>query len=291
MKLRRLALGALATALLVPLAACGSMTGDDMSVEPMVGSAPDFARDGVEQTEQAVADASDPLSTERSVVREGAIALVSDDPEAAADKASAVVIALGGFVASQHIDHGDGATTATAHLQLSVPSDRIGTAFDQLSELGEVTSERHSETDVTAQRADLTARVAALETSVERLMELMAGATSTADLLEAESVLSERQQELDGLKAQLESLEDRVAQASITMTISSVTAFPGGGPSNFWDGLVAGWQSIVAAGGAGLVILGVLLPWLAVGAIIAGVIVVLVRRRKRAKARKLAGDS
>jgi len=52
--------------------------------------------------------------------------------------------------------------------------------------LGTVESMSIRHTDVTSQRVDLDARVEALQTSVNRLLELMGRAGNVADLLAAE---------------------------------------------------------------------------------------------------------
>ena len=56
---------------------------------------------------------------------------------------------------------------------------------------------------------------------------------------------------------------------------------PPGGPDGFLDGLATGWRALVAALGAAVVVLGVLLPWLAVGALVAAAVLVPLRLTRR----------
>jgi hypothetical protein len=56
---------------------------------------------------------------------------------------------------------------------------------------------------------------------------------------------------------------------------------PPGGPDGFVDALGTGWNALVSAGGAAVVVLGVLLPWLLVAAVIAAVVLVPLRRARR----------
>ena len=54
-------------------------------------------------------------------------------------------------------------------------------------------------------------------------------------------------------------------------------------PAGFWDGLVAGWNGLVATLNGVVVALGFLIPWIAVVAVVGGLVwgvVVLVRRRR-----------
>ncbi len=229
----------------------------------------------------------------RSVIQTGDVSIRVDDPAKSAEAVTALAEDLGGYVQSQTIGdaggYGDGgyAGDGGASLQLRIPSERLDEAFRRFADIGHLTSQSRSSDDVTAEHVDLQARVKALETSVARLTKLMAAADSTADLLEAENALSQRQQELDGLRAQLKSLEGQVSEASVSVTLHVETALPGG-PANFWEGLVAGWDSLGTAGAGALVLVGILLPWLALAAAIGAIVLLVVRARRRAKRRGLS---
>ncbi|MGO1539586.1 MAG: DUF4349 domain-containing protein, partial [Leucobacter sp.] len=63
--------------------------------------------------------------------------------------------------------------------------------------------------------------------------------------------------------------------------------------SHFWEGLVSGWNALIGAGAGALVMLGILLPWLALTAVITVVIMVIVRyaaRRRRARSVRVASQ-
>ncbi len=100
--------------------------------------------------------------------------------------------------------------------------------------------------------------------------------------LAIEQALSDRQASLDSLTAQRQMLGDQVSYATL-----SISLFPPGivadpAPDNFWEGLLTGLSALIAAGSAVLVGLGVLLPWLVVVAILAGLVFVIIRRIRRA---------
>lgn len=304
MKRRSPLLLVLAAALVAaPLAACTAGPGSAVLPEPAVdATAPSEAGRGLSELDASQAEAggvagaedggdggSDSATAERSVIRTGELALEVTRPAESADEVTGIAEELGGSIALREVRQpwGDSGTTAT--LVVRVPSDRFDEAFERLSEVGDVRSESRNASDVTEQRADLDARVQALEASVDRLRELMRGSASTSDLLEAEQALSERQQELDGLRAQLKSLEGQVDEASITVTLSAPSALPGGGPATFWDGLLAGLASLAATGSALLVALGVALPWLVVLALIALAVLLIVRSAIRRGRRRRAG--
>lgn len=274
--MRRLAPVLAAALLLASLSACSAGSGAQSSpefsgavgIEPMVD-----ASGTVAELNREVA------SAERSVIRNGYISLEVSDPTEAVAEVTDVAEGLGGFVESESLE------SASAMLVLRVPADVLDEAFAAIGEVGEVRSQSRSANDVTEQHVDLQARVEALEQSVERLRELMAGSATTGELIEAETALAQRQQELDGLRAQLQSLESQVAQATISVSLSTTSTLPGG-PDTFWDGLVAGWESLAVAGAGALVVFGVLLPWLVLAGLITLVVVLIVRGRRRAKQRR-----
>lgn len=286
-KLRILPAVLAAGLLLLPLSACSGVLGagqNTSSAGAGMSGVPDagFDQSSAELSGQAPATGGTSGSVpraEKSVVRTGDIQLTVHDPAIAADEVTAAVAQLGGSVDTVSVfGTGEG---STASLTVRVPADDLEAAFEALSTIGTVTSETRSAVDVTAQHVDLEARVAALETSVARLQELMENATTTSDLLEAEMMLSQRQQELDGLRAQPEALEGQVADATVSVTLTSPSTLPGGGPANFWEGILTGFSSLGAAGAGALVVLGVLIPWLIVAGLIALVVVLLVRGARR----------
>lgn len=232
---------------------------------------------------------SSPGSTaaERSVIRSGSLSLEVPSPSVAAEDIAEIAEDLGGSVASQSISR-RGGTASGGSITIRVPVDRFDDAFERLAAVGEVQREERDSIDVTAEHVDLKARVAALEASVARLTELMRGAATTSELLEAESALAARQQELDGLQAQLKALEGQVAQATIRVELAMPYVLASGGPDNFWDALLAGFRSMGTFGLAAFIGLGFALPWLVVLAAIAVAVIVPLRRRARRRSRLAA---
>lgn len=260
--------------LLAPLAACapgssgsGGGPGSGMQADSSQDAAP---AEGTDEAPQA----------EQSVIQTGSISIEVPDPAEAADEVSEVAKDLDGRVESQSVSGSGDDGARNAQLTLRVPADRFDDAFDALAAIGTVTTQERSATDVTTEHVDLQARVEALEASVDRLTELMSSSGSTGELIEAEAALSERQQELDGLRAQLEALEDQVDLATVQVSLDARSALPGG-PSNFWEGLVAGFDSLVSTGSGSLVVIGILLPWLVLAGVIALIIVLIVRSARR----------
>lgn len=215
----------------------------------------------------------------RQVVSTATLALTAQDPVSVADQAVDLVLDVSGHVDMRTDAPTEDSRQGSAQLVLRVPSESLDETLRELKTLGELVRSTLNQTDVTTQAADLDARIAALQTGVTRLLALMSQATTTGDLIDLESALSERQTELDGLVAQRDSLADRVDYAAIEMYITTPGNVAGAAPGDFWGGVVVGFQSLTAFFGGLLVVLGVLLPWLLPLGLVAILIAWLVRRK------------
>ncbi len=204
------------------------------------------------------------ISPNRDVVTTGSLSLTAADPIASADRATALVLGAGGRVDSSSEQPGTATEKPSATLVFRIPSSNLDATLTAIKRLGSVDSATLNATDVTAQSSDIDGRITALQTSVDRLLALMAKATTTADLITIESTLSDRQAQLDSLRAQQRALADQVAMSTITVTIHAKGTVAAAAPVTFWSGLTAGWNSLVAAVNGLLVALGAALPWLVV---------------------------
>src|SRR4029077_3681854 len=72
-----------------------------------------------------------------------------------------------------------------------------------------------------AQVADVDARIDALEASLARLTALMDDADDIGDVIVLEKAISDRQSELDVLKAQQRDLANQTAMSQISLTLMS----------------------------------------------------------------------
>lgn len=170
----------------------------------------------------------------------------------------------------------------TGWISIRIPAADVNEVMDALGADAEVLRSTISRDDVTSTAVDLRARIASARTSVERLTELMSRSGSVADLIAAESALSERQAQLESYEQQLETLDEQVALSTISIQLTERTSAADPDPAGFGDGLLAGWNGLVASMNGFVVVLGFLLPWLGVAAI-ALLVIWLIRRRRRGR--------
>ncbi|KAA0022802.1 DUF4349 domain-containing protein [Antrihabitans cavernicola] len=224
-----------------------------------------------------------PDQADRKEVVTGSVNVTASDPIDAAHKATTKVESLQGRVDDRNEQPGTDNTTPSSSLTVRVPADKTDQFIDDLRDIGKVTSVSLSKNDVTMQVDDLDARIKALQTSVDRLRALIASATNTADLIEAEKAVSDRQGELDSLTSQQRRLDDQIDLSTLTIQFTTEDATPSSSPDNFWDGIVSGWHSLISWIGGAIVWIGSALPWIAFLAIIGGVVWLSLRviRRRR----------
>lgn len=213
------------------------------------------------------------------------VTVTVDDPISAADDAARIADRFGGSVADRSERAGAGNDQGSAQLTLRIPSASLTKALEELKELGVARETTINSTDVTAQSQDLAARITALRTSVDRLLDLLSKASSTDNLLAIETALSERQANLESLESQKRNLDSQVQLSTVNIYLVSERDTPAETPDTFWSGLEAGWGAFIAFWSAVLVALGVLAPWLLAAGIITAIVLVwvkLVRRRNAA---------
>ncbi|TFV55257.1 DUF4349 domain-containing protein [Mycobacterium sp. PS03-16] len=214
----------------------------------------------------------------RDVVQTASVQLTVADPSAAADEAAVIVEDAGGRVDARTEDSGSQTGRASTSVVLRVPAAELDTVVRALKGLGKVELAQTTSEDVTAQRVDLDARMRALQTSVDRLLAIMRDARDPEALITAENALSQRQAELDSLRAQRDALGDRIALSTVDVTF---TAERVGGPAPEYRGFVGqierGWDALISAVGGAVMLFGLLLPWLAVVAVFVVVCYALTR--------------
>ncbi|GAA2045541.1 hypothetical protein GCM10009819_36190 [Agromyces tropicus] len=219
----------------------------------------------------------------RSVITTGWMTITVDDPVARAGEVASIVGRADGRVDSRSETPGTDTQQARATLVVRIPAERFDDVLADLRELGEVDAVQLEASDVTQQKQDLDSRIQSLQTSVDRLRTLLAQADDVSDLIAIESELTTRQAELDSLRTQRDFLADQVDYSTLTVELLSEGLAPEAGPNDFWSGVVAGWNALTGFVSGLLVAVGVLLPWIAVlavgAAIVVGIVVLATRRR------------
>lgn len=273
------------------LAACsagappGGMGDSTQEFKSGSGAAPMPAAPGVADNLPQEAPQAPP-TVQRDIVKTATMTLTvaeSDTPIAVADKAATLATDAGGRIDSRTEYGGSTLDRARVTLTLRVPADKLDGVIDGLKELGTVDSLDMKADDVTNQRVDLDARIKALQTSVDRLLAIMRDARDPSALIEAESALSQRQADLDSLRAQRAALGDQIAYSTLTVEVIAPLT---GGPApqqyqGFFGQVERGWDALVDTGTHLFLLVGLMLPWAAAVLVLLALLVGVIKLAKR----------
>lgn len=305
-RLQRRALTTTAASVLLLAAACsgtgsgGGSGGDESSGQDAPAVAGDVEADGAAREDRAALDdgqargaagqgaassAAQAKATEparQAVISKGTVSLETDDVADVRFEVQKVVDRHQGSVSSQETTTDDQGRLATARLVLRVPAADFAAVTAAIEELGALTSSTSSTEDVTTRVIDTEVRIRAQRRSLARIEALLAEATGLREIVMIEAELTRRQAELDSLTKQQAWLADQTSQSTITVHVERPDAEPEAedDDTGFVDGLEQGWAGLVGGLGVALTVLGFLLPFLALAALL-GLPLWLVLRRRR----------
>jgi hypothetical protein len=164
-----------------------------------------------------VVQAAVPAEQEKLVV-EAWIRLQADDVARTAAAVIARVEADGGRVVSSNIDGPDRAASSAA-LELRVPPEKTAAFTGWLPSLGVIESRRTLASDVGKQMFDQALELQNLELTMARLQKLAEKDVPIKELLEIEKEMTRVRGEIERVKGEQRWLADRVALATVTLTI------------------------------------------------------------------------
>ncbi len=269
---------------LLLLSGCGG-GGDASSSEAAVGAVSP-ARGGaqlnsapgdksVAGSKAGSADASKPASAAVNVgpklTKSASLDLRVKDISAAASRVRTVALGLQALILGEQIGKGgtggptpfqDGGEPfgGFGTLTLSVPSDQLDVALDQLAKIGTVLQRNTTAQDVTSQYIDTQSRLKTMTASVARVRALMAEAKDLGQVVQLEGELSRRESDLESLQSQMDALKTSVERSTVTVSLST----PGNEPvtdNGFLAGLHSGWDAFTASAAGLLLAVGAVLPF------------------------------
>jgi hypothetical protein len=229
--------------------------------------------------------------SERLIIRSADISLIVADTRAAQQSVEAMVADMASegayVVSSQEYATGD-AASPSIQMSIRVPATRFDEAMERLANLAvRVENRNESAQDVTEEYVDVEARLKAMDTARQRLMEIMGSATTTEDLLAAEQQLTQREADIEALEGRRQYLAQSAQLASIQVNLQpSILSQPVGNQWRPAETVREAFDTLIGAlRGLGdfLIFFAVaVLPWLVVAALVLYGIVRLVLWRLRA---------
>lgn len=221
--------------------------------------------------------------TGQQITYTASLTVQAGDTGAAAGKATAYVVAAGGYVANeQQSGKLAGSRTADISLEFKIPAARYPAVLAELRrDLGKQLDFSEQAQDVTQQVADVSSRVASTQAAIAQLRTLLGRAGSVSDLLAVQDEINSQETSLESLLAQQQALnhETSYATVSLWLTGSSAPVKPHQQAGGFIGGLRSGWHALAKATSWLLTALGAVLPF-AVPLALVLLLAYLARRRQ-----------
>ncbi|MGW7082023.1 DUF4349 domain-containing protein [Streptomyces sp. NPDC054871] len=211
-----------------------------------------------------------PKLTATHIIRTATLTVRVKDVPKALDEARAAATDAGGVVGDETTDR-DGRGHERSRIVLRVPQEQYDEVLTSLEGTGKLIERKAKAQDVTEQVVDVESRIKSQRASVARVRELMDKATKLSDVVTLEGELSTRQSELEALLAQQSSLKDRTSMSTITLSLSETAVKKAGADDDdptFVDALSGGWSAFVTMLRWLAVVLGAILPFAAVAALL-----------------------
>jgi hypothetical protein len=201
--------------------ACAKKGGD--SSADMQARAPEATPAAVKQEVAAAGKKAidkKPVDT-RKVIRTGKVELTVENYDAARARLDAAVTSAGGYIDSTQVDrHKEGISTAT--IVIRIPADAFASVLPSLGQIGDVTNESTTATDITDQYVDTAAQLASAQVLEKRLLELATARDGNLDhVLTVERELTRVRAEIEGHQGHLNQWNDQVAMSTLTIQMST----------------------------------------------------------------------
>lgn len=163
-------------------------------------------------------DALDPAAAPvGSFISTATMTIEVESVSEAKPKVVAAAIAAGGGLFGEQTTFGSGARSV---ITLKVPPAQFSKLLDDLATLGSLAAEEVKTDDVTQQVVDLGARLKASEASLQRTQLLLEQAKSLTEISALENEVARRQADVESLRGQQKTLDNRVNLATIVVTLS-----------------------------------------------------------------------
>ena len=237
-----------------------------------------------------------PATTSQKLIRRIRLEAETEDLDALLEAITEKINQLGGYIEQQEIYHGSPSAQGRYRrgtLTIRIPAEKLNEFVDKVTEQSNIISSNETSDDVTLRYVAIQSRISALETEQTRLLELLAKAESTQDLLEIEERLTEVRTELEDITSQLRVMDNQVNYGTVTLTVSEVKEYTviEVEPETVWQRIGTGFTKSLKSIGKGFTELFVWvvtnLPHLVLWAIAGfGIWTVIRIRLKKKKAKK-----
>jgi hypothetical protein len=165
-----------------------------------------------------LADLPSPYQEGRKIIKNGDMALLVADTDAAIDNITLIAVGQGGYIVSSESEERDGAKYAT--MRLGVPVDRFEETQRRLRALAiKVLRDNATGEDVTDQYVDLQSQLNNLEATAARVRTFLDETKTVEEALDVNTELTRIEGEIEQVKGRMNYLKDRAAFSTLLVSL------------------------------------------------------------------------
>lgn len=135
---------------------------------------------------------------------------------------TAVTDANGYISSSRYTGNHESSTERKAVFQIRIPAEALDSFTGSIGALGAVVSYTETQDDISLAYVDVQSRIEVLEAERVALLDILANASYTSEMLEIRAQLENVMQELASLEAQMRVYNDRIAYSTVNLTVREV---------------------------------------------------------------------
>lgn len=189
---------------------------DEEAIEPEMGD----AGNGAEAPE-----VNESATSQRKLIKTVELSVETKDYDNLMVSLEKQIEELGGYIESLGAYNGSyysGRTNRSANITARIPANKLDGFVKRIGEEANVVDRNESVEDVTLQYVDLDSHARMLEEEQERLLELLENAETIEDIITIESRLSEVKYQLESMKSQLRTFDNKVTYSTVHIYIDEV---------------------------------------------------------------------
>lgn len=258
---------------------------NDVIYEDEAGSSPRTMYNMASGAMPETASAKSAVAEDKKIIRNVSLTIKTSAYDDSMASLTALLSQYSGYLQSSS-EYTNNRDLRTASLTLRIPADSLDAFLSGTGELGRITSRNMSSTDVTASYQDTAARLENQKLLLARLQALTDTAGDLSDLLALETQLADTQYNIEQLESALADTDQQVNDATVRVTLNEEaqpdlrdeTVSLG---ERIRSALSTGWNAFVSFLQDCVVFLTAALPFIAIVAVMAIVIIIIRKAKKR----------
>jgi hypothetical protein len=227
----------------------GGGGGDRESAAAVRGKAPHFVVPAAPPPASNHNDSEESAANAPMIARTVELKIVVKKFDDARFAVQSILLRHRGYAASLNASDTDN-TARTLNASLRIPSQELATALSDLKALGHVTNESQAGVELTAEHADLVARLKNSRETEIRLQDILRNRTGkVSDVLEVEQEIARVRGEIEELESERKTLEHRVDFATVNLSLveeykAKVGDSTPGTATRFHNAAIAGFRNV-----------------------------------------------